>query len=69
MTDRYTRTVLTVIAAALVVIAARGGIVPPALAAETLDCRISGPIDVKVDSAFSAPGSSSSSPMYVRQVQ
>ena len=73
--DRYTRTVLTIIAAALVVIALRGlNPIPPAWAAETMDCRVSGEIEIKrfsddlkvqVDD-FNFPGGSSSRPMYMK---
>jgi hypothetical protein len=47
--DTYTRIVLTVIAAALVVIALQGfgSPIPVAHAADRLDCRIDGPIEVK----------------------
>ena len=49
--------------------------VPRAQAADQLECKIDGPIEVRVESigddievkwAFSAPGSSSSSPLYVQ---
>jgi hypothetical protein len=73
--DTYTRVVLTVIAVALVIIALRGvSPIPVAHAAETMDCRFDGPlqirdeIKVKLDS-YGLPGSSSSSPMYVKTVQ
>ena len=90
MNDWYARTMLTVIAGSLAVIAA-GQLqspVPVAHAAETMDCRFSGPLeirdiggtvdvrirsiddDIKVEAsqAFSQPGTSSSRPLYVQQV-
>ena len=83
MTDRYTRTVLTVIAIALVVIAFRDVVETPAYAATDIECRVEGPIEVKsfnddltvkisdqikveVEQAFSAPGTSSSSPLHIK---
>ncbi|MCO4773541.1 MAG: hypothetical protein KDA24_26140 [Deltaproteobacteria bacterium] len=81
--DTYTRVVLTVIAAALVIIALRGvSPIPNAYAGDRLDCRIDGPIEVKglqdlrvtirdtveVKQAFSEAGSSSSSPVYIKSV-
>lgn len=89
MTDTYTRFLLTVIAASLALIALRGwSPVPAAFAGESLDCRLSGSVeisrfsdtldvkvsrfdsdlDVEVKSGFSQPGTSSSSPVYVKQV-
>jgi len=48
MIDRYTRAVLTVIAAALVVIATRGQILEtPAHAADEIRCTVEGPIEIK----------------------
>ena len=44
-TDRYTRIVLTVIAAALVADAARG-LIPVANAAGGMNCHIDGPVEV-----------------------
>lgn len=82
--DTYTKSVLTVIAAALVVIALRGlSPIPEAHAGDRLDCRIDGPVEIRgfpdtlkvritdtveTKKAFSEAGSSSSSPLYVRQV-
>lgn len=83
--DTYTRVILTVIAAALVVIALRGtgtSVIPEAYAADRLDCRIDGPIEIKglrdlrvtiddpveIKHAFHAAGSSSGSPVYVKTV-
>lgn len=77
MIDRYTKVVLTVIAVALVGIALRGS-VPVAQAAEDVRCTVEGPLDVRVRAfdddielkwGFSQPGSSSSSPLHVRQAQ
>ncbi len=83
--DTYTRFILTIIAAALVVIAFRGTgatVIPEAYAADRLDCRIDGPVEIKglrdlrvtiddpveIKQAFSEAGSSSGSPMYVKTV-
>ncbi|MEZ4319894.1 MAG: hypothetical protein R3F61_20455 [Myxococcota bacterium] len=89
-TDRYTRAVLTVIAAALSIIALRGlSPIPAAWATETMECRFGSPVElrsgaqirvtdtvqvrmsdevkVRVES-YGAPGSSSSSPLYVKQI-
>ena len=83
--DTYTRVVLTIIAAALVVIALRGGgapLLPNAHAAERLDCRIEGPVEIKglsdlririadaveVKQSHSEAGSSASYPVYVKSV-
>ena len=82
--DTYTKVVLTVIAAALVTIALRGvSPIPEAHAADRLDCRIDGPVEVRgfpdtfrvritdsveIKQGFSEAGSSSSSPLYVRSV-
>jgi len=81
--DNYTRTVLTVIAAALVAIALQGfgSPIPVAHAADRLDCRIDGPVEIKglrdelrvkitgaveVKQSFSEAGSSSSYPLYIK---
>lgn len=78
MTDRYTRAVLTIIAAALVVIALRGLGSPEstARAADTVECHFSGPVEisringkVELEQAYGQPGSSSSYPVYVKTVQ
>ena len=76
--DRYTRFLLTVIAIALTVIAARGiSPVAPAYAADTIECRFDGPLtigdfrdqlDVRVEQKSYQPGSSSGNPLYVRTV-
>jgi|GEM_PF-3146911 len=83
--DTYTRIVLTVIAGALVVLALQGfgSPIPVAHAADRLDCRIDGPVEIKglqdrlkveivgaieVKQAYSEAGSSSSSPMYVKNI-
>lgn len=83
--DTYTRVVLTVIAAALVVIAARGlSPVSVAQAAEDIACTFSNgvtvsdfrdsidveldTVSVKVEQGFNQPGSSSSTPLYVKSV-
>lgn len=91
MNDWYVRMMLTVIAASLAVIAA-GQVKNPvsaAYAADSIECRFSGPLeirdiggtvdvrirsiddDMKVETshAFSQPGTSSSHPVYIRQVQ
>jgi hypothetical protein len=47
MTDRYTRAVLTVIAAALVIIAARGQFESVAYAADDIKCTVEGPIEIR----------------------
>lgn len=84
--DTYTRTILTVIAAALVVIALQGfgSPIPQAYAADRLDCRIDGPVEVKglqnelrvkvtgeveVKQSRSEAGSSRSYPLYVKNVE
>ena len=80
MSDVYTKVVLTLIAASLLVIAGRGvgSPVAPAFAGDTIDCRISGPIkiedfrdtlEVKVEHSYSTPGHSSGTPIYVKSVQ
>ncbi len=80
MVDRYTQTVLTVIALSLATIALRGGdgLVPSAHAADTQSVRIERaieigrlpePIQVEIKQAFSQPGTSSSSPVYVKLVE
>ena len=75
--DRFTRACLAVIAVSLMVIAERP-IVPVAHASSDLECTLEGPmtirsidstIKVQVDAAFSSPGSSSSSPLYVEVKQ
>lgn len=83
--DNYTRFVLTVIAAALVVIALQGlgSPIPVAHAADRLDCRIDGPIEIKglhdqlrvkvsgtidIDQSHGTAGSSRSYPVYVQTV-
>ena len=72
--DPWTRICLTVIAAALALLALEP-LVPEARAADELKCRIEGPLEVRsiggtvkveVDSAFSSPGSSSGSPLHVK---
>lgn len=72
--DRITQLLLGVIALALTIIALRPAI-PVAHAADTMRCTIDGPLvvsdfrdtlKVEVSSAFSAPGSNSSSPLYVQ---
>ena len=85
MTDRYSRFMLTVIALSLAVIAVKGlgSPVSVAHAADRLDCRIDGPIeirsigeirsirgevDVEIKQAHAQPGTSSSYPVHVRQV-
>ena len=71
--DTWTKTCLTLIAIALLVIAFRPSF-PVAHAAEEMRCTIDGPLEiksfgdeleVKVNAAFSSPGSSASAPMYV----
>lgn len=77
MTDTYTRILLTVIAVALCVIALRGtSPVPAAHAAEVMECRFSGPLEisringkVQLEAAHGEAGSSSSYPLYVKQLQ
>ena len=81
--DTYTRVILTVIAAALVVIAFRGlgSPIPSAYAADRLDCRIDGAVEIKgltdelrvrisspveIKQSHSEAGSSSSYPLYVK---
>lgn len=83
--DTYTRVVLTVIAVALVAIAAQGfgSPIPVAHAAERLDCRIDGPIEIKglrdelrvkvtgalqVEQQHGEAGSSSGYPLYVKSI-
>jgi hypothetical protein len=91
MNDWYARMLLTVIALSLAVIAV-GQVrnpIPVAHAADSIECRFSGPLeirdiggtvdvrirsiddDMKVETshAFSQPGTSSSHPVYIRQVQ
>jgi len=84
--DTYTRIVLTVIAVALVAIAAQGfgSPIASAHAADRLDCRIDGPIEikglhdelrvrvsgeVKVEQTHGEAGSSRTYPLYVRTVE
>ena len=90
MNDWYSRSMLTIIAVSLAVLAT-GQLqnpVPAAHAADTMECRFSGPLeirdiggtvdvrirsiddDLKVEAsqAFSQPGTSSSRPLYVQQV-
>ena len=90
MNDWYARVMLTAIAGSLVVLAA-GQLrnpVPAAHAGDTMECRFSGPLeirdiggtvdvrirsiddDIKVEAtqAFSQPGTSSSRPLYIQQV-
>lgn len=72
--DPWTKACLTAIAGSLVVLAARP-LIPVAHAADVIRCEIDGghftidsfkdELKVEVESAFSAPGSSSSSPVYV----
>ena len=71
--DRWTKACLTVIAASLAILALRP-MVPVAHAADVIKCEIDGglvvesfkdELEVKVQAAFSSPGSSKSSPMYV----
>jgi hypothetical protein len=80
MSDLYTKVVLTVIAASLLVIALRGTVSPvaPAFAGDSIECRFAGPLkisdfsdtlEVKVEHSYSTPGHSSGSPMYVKTVQ
>jgi hypothetical protein len=73
-TDRFTRACLGVIALSLAVLAFQP-MVPTAHAAEDIRCSFDGPLEIKringtvkveVDSAFSSPGSSSSSPLHVQ---
>ncbi len=82
--DTYTKLVLTVIAAALCAIALRGlEPIPPAHAADTMECEVKGPmeirgsitiedfrdkLEVEVEQGYAEAGSSSSSPVYVKQV-
>lgn len=75
--DRTSKVLLALIALGLFANAARDW-VPVARAADPTVCRIEGPIEVKISSigddlevkwGFSQPGSSSSSPLYVRQSQ
>jgi poly-beta-hydroxyalkanoate depolymerase len=90
MNDWYVRMMLTVIAVSLAVIATGqlNNPVPAAYAADSIECRFSGPLeirdiggtvdvrirsiddDMKIETshAFSQPGTSSSYPVYVRQV-
>ena len=85
MTDAYTRAVLTVIAAALVVIALRGlgSPIATAHAGETLDCRVSGQVEIRgpvriesiggsskvqIEQAYGEAGSSSGNPLYVKNL-
>ena len=84
MTDRYTRFILTVIAFALVAIAIRGSSpITPAHAAETIECRFSGGVEIsrfsdtlnveirKIDDEIELEdqrGGSSGSPIYVKSV-
>ncbi len=79
MIDRTTKLLLAAVAAGLFLNAA-AALVPVAHAADTT-CRIEGPIEVRpievritevrdavpLEWGFSQPGSSSSSPLYVRQ--
>lgn len=90
MNDWYSRLMLTVIAGSLAVLAL-GRVknpVPAAYAADSIECRFSGPLeirdiggtvdvrirsiddDIKVEAsqAYSQPGTSSSRPLYVQQV-
>jgi len=71
--DRTTHFLLAVIALAMMIVALRP-LVPVAHAADTLKCTIDGPLvisdfrdtlKVEVSSAFSSPGSSASSPLYI----
>jgi hypothetical protein len=77
MLDMYTKTVLTIIALSLMMIALRGpsGLIAPAYAFEKIECRLDGPIkigsfddhlEVKVSQDFSEAGTSSSRPLYVQ---
>lgn len=83
MNDLYSRVLLTVIALALVAIAVQLGASPvaPAHAADTLDCRVSGQVEirgpvriesvggetrVKIEQAYGEAGSSSGNPLYVK---
>ena len=90
MNDWYSRIMLTMIAVSLAVIAfgQLQNPVPAAHAADTMECRFSGPLqirdiggtvdvrirsiddDIKVEAtqAFSQPGTSSSRPLYIQQV-
>ena len=74
MSDRVSRASLVVIALSLAVMAGRS-LTPTAQAADTMQCEFKGPLTIRsfddklqvvVESAYSAPGSSSSSPMYVQ---
>ena len=69
--DRTSKLLLALVALGLFANALR----PEAHAADTVPCRVEGPIDIRITSiqddievewGFSQPGSSSSSPMYVK---
>lgn len=82
--DTYTKAVLTVIAIALSVIALRGlQPIAPAHAADSIECEVRGPMEIKgsitiedfrdkleveVEQGYAEAGSSSSSPLYVKDV-
>ena len=77
--DTYTKTLLTIIALALVTIALRGIVDPiqPAWAGD-MSCTIEGPLEIKeirgfgdrlrveIEQGFNQPGSSSGSPLYIK---
>ena len=82
--DTYTKLVLTVIALALCVIAFRGfEPIAPAHAADSIECEVKGPmeikgsiairsfddnLDVEIEQAYNEAGSSSGSPLYVKEI-
>lgn len=74
--DRTTKFLMAAIAAGLFA-NAFSNLVPVARAADSLECKVSGPMEVKVTSIddeleitwdYSAPGANSASPMYVKAV-
>ena len=74
--DRTTKFLMAAIAAGLFA-NALSNLVPVAHAADALECKVSGPLDIRVTSFddeieltwdFGAPGASSSSPMHVKKV-
>ncbi len=74
MSDRVTRASLVVIALSMATLAARS-FTPDARAADTLRCEVTGPLTIRsfddklevvVDSAFSSPGSTTSTPLHVK---